>query len=186
MLEALVIALIATVGVCFAVELVLARPDVGAVRSGLIPTHRDHHQPARCCTSPSASSAPRSCRTTSICTRRSCRRASTPRHTGGKREAMRFASIDSTIALLLRVLHQRGDPDHRGGDVPHAAATPRSPTSGRLPAADAAAGRRAGQHAVRPRAAGVGPELHAHRHARRADRDGRVPEHSPAGRGCAA
>src|SRR3954465_4498691 len=37
-LEALVIVLVATVGVCFAFELVLARPDVGGVLRGFIPT----------------------------------------------------------------------------------------------------------------------------------------------------
>ena len=47
----------------------------------------------------------------------------------GKREAVRFAFIDSTIALTLRALHQRGDSHHRGGDVPHVAGTPKSPRS---------------------------------------------------------
>ena len=36
-LEAFIIALIAVIGVCFAVELLLARPAIGAVMSGLIP-----------------------------------------------------------------------------------------------------------------------------------------------------
>ena len=47
----------------------------------------------------------------------------------GKREAVQFAFIDSTIALIVRALHQRGDPDRRGGDAFTPAGTPRSPRS---------------------------------------------------------
>src|SRR5216117_2553197 len=36
-LEALVIALVATIGVCFAIELILARPELAALAGGLIP-----------------------------------------------------------------------------------------------------------------------------------------------------
>ena len=54
LLEALVITLVATVGVCFLFELLLARPDIGGVMRGFIPTtdiiseprealHRDRH-----------------------------------------------------------------------------------------------------------------------------------------------
>ncbi|HSB54152.1 MAG TPA: Nramp family divalent metal transporter, partial [Gemmatimonadales bacterium] len=37
-LEAFIIALVVTIGACFALELVLARPDLGAVARGLVPT----------------------------------------------------------------------------------------------------------------------------------------------------
>ena len=44
-LEAFVIALVATIGACFAVELVMARPDMAGVLGGLVPTRADRHQP---------------------------------------------------------------------------------------------------------------------------------------------
>ena len=44
-LEAFIIALIAIIGVCFAIELLLAKPAIGAVLSGLIPRTRDRDQP---------------------------------------------------------------------------------------------------------------------------------------------
>ena len=59
LLEALVITLVATVGVCFLFEIFLARPDIGGVHARLHPDDRDHHRSARCSTSPSASSARR-------------------------------------------------------------------------------------------------------------------------------
>ena len=58
-LEALVITLIATVGLCFLFEIILARPDFAEVAKGFIPDRSDHHRSARCSTSPSASSARR-------------------------------------------------------------------------------------------------------------------------------
>ena len=76
-LEALVIALVATVGLCFLFELIVSRPELGGVMRGFIPDAGDPAESRRCSTSRSASSARRSCRITSICTRRSCRRGST-------------------------------------------------------------------------------------------------------------
>ena len=45
-------------------------------------------------------------------------------------------------------------------------------------------GTSAGEHAVRGRAALLGPERDADRHARRPDRDGRASSTSACGRGC--
>src|SRR6202162_6396069 len=39
-LEAFIVALVVTIGACFALELMLARPDFGAVARGLVPTAR--------------------------------------------------------------------------------------------------------------------------------------------------
>jgi manganese transport protein len=58
LLEALVNALVATVGLCFLFELIVSRRPWTAVARGFIPT-RPSCAPARCSTSPSASSAPR-------------------------------------------------------------------------------------------------------------------------------
>ena len=35
-----------------------------------------------------------------------------------KREALRFATLDSTVALMFALTHQRVDPDPGGRDVP--------------------------------------------------------------------
>ena len=57
--------------------------------------------------------------------------------------------------------------------------------SRRLSAALAAARHDDGEHPVRGRAALLGPERDAHRHARGPDRDGRVHQPAAAARGCA-
>ena len=77
MLEALVIALVATVGICFLFEIIVSRPELARRDARLHSDAADPHAIPRCCTSRSASSARRSCRTTSICTRPSCRRGGT-------------------------------------------------------------------------------------------------------------
>ncbi len=46
-LEAVVIALVATIGICFAIEVALARPDFAAMAHGLIPTMSIVTEPAR-------------------------------------------------------------------------------------------------------------------------------------------
>jgi manganese transport protein len=37
----------------------------------------------------------------------------------GKREAVRYAFVDSTIALSFALVHQRGHPHRRSGELPH-------------------------------------------------------------------
>ena len=46
-----------------------------------------------------------------------------------KREAIRFATIDSTVALMFALTDQRRDPDPRGGGLPQDAGRPTSPSS---------------------------------------------------------
>ena len=93
-----------------------------------------------------------------------------------RREAVRFAfdRLDDRAAVCA--LHQRRDPDRgRGGFL-------RSGNADVAEIQDAyklltpllGAG---ASTAVRPRAAGLGPELDAHRHAGRPDRHGRLPQH---------
>ena len=101
-----------------------------------------------------------------------------------KREAIRFATIDSTVALMFALFIN-------AAILVMAAATFHG--TGHEDVADIGdaykllaplLGTHAGQHAVRGRAALLGPERDAHRHAGRPDRDGRLPQHPPAARGC--
>ena len=85
-----------------------------------------------------------------------------------KREAIRFATIDSTFALMSALFINARDPDHGGGDVPRHRARGRRRHLGRVQAALAAARHDDGEHALRDRAALLGAERHAHGHARRA------------------
>ena len=49
--------------------------------------------------------------------------------TESRRQAVRFATIDSTVALMFGAVPQRRDPRHGGRDVPRQRATRTSPTS---------------------------------------------------------
>ena len=175
-LEALVIALIATVGVCFVFEMILSRPDIGADAARL------HSRPAR--SSPTASMLyiaigilgatvmPHNLylHSSIVQTRQYEETAD------GKREAVRFAFIDSTIALSFAlfinaaILIVAAATFHTSGHIRGG----RDP--GRVQAAHAAA-RRRGEHRLRARPAGVGAELDADRHARRPDRHGGISQH---------
>ncbi len=99
-LEALVIALIATVGVCFAVELFLARPDLAAIGAGLIPRAQIVTNPAMLYIAIGilgATVMPHNLYLHSSIVQ--------TRHVlpddRSKREAIRFATLDSTLALLF-------------------------------------------------------------------------------------
>jgi manganese transport protein len=99
-LEAFVIALIATIGVCFAVELLMASPPVAEVLRGLVPT-------TQIVTSPmmlyiaigilGATVMPHNLYLHSSIVQT---RKVLP-DTESKREAIRFATLDSTVALLF-------------------------------------------------------------------------------------
>ena len=97
-LEALVITLIATVGLCFLFEILLARPDVIAIAKGFIPTTRiitDQQMLYVAIGILGATVMPHNLYLhSSIVQTRGYEE--TP---DGKREAVRFAFIDSTIAL---------------------------------------------------------------------------------------
>jgi manganese transport protein len=99
-LEAVVVVLIATIGLCFLFELVLARPDLGAVARGFIPHASVVTNPAQLYIAISilgATVMPHNLYLhSSIVQTRSYEE--TP---SGKREAIRFAFLDSTIALTF-------------------------------------------------------------------------------------
>ena len=100
---------------------------------------------------------------------------------GGKREAIKFATIDSTVALDVRaasstaaILVLAAAAFHWSG---HQDVAEIQDAYKLLPGA---ARRDRREHFVRRRVAGVGAKLHAHRHARRPDRDGRIHQHPAA------
>jgi manganese transport protein len=99
-LEALVIALVATVGLAFAAEMALAQPALGAILSGLVPSTRILTNPAMLYIAISilgATVMPHNLYLHSAIVQ--------TRDVGSsvaeKREAIRYATIDSTIALLI-------------------------------------------------------------------------------------
>jgi manganese transport protein len=100
LLEALVIALVATVGVCFAFELFLSRPDVGAVLRGFVPSPEIVSNPGMLYLAIGilgATVMPHNLylHSSIVQTRKYAETAE------GKREAVRYAFVDSTIALTF-------------------------------------------------------------------------------------
>ena len=99
-LEALVIVLLATVGVCFAFELFLSRPDVGAVMHGFVPSPDIVRNPAMLYLAIGilgATVMPHNLylHSSIVQTRKYAETSE------GKREAVRYAFVDSTIALTM-------------------------------------------------------------------------------------
>jgi manganese transport protein len=99
-LEAVVITLVAVVGACFAVELFLSRPDAGEVARGLIPTTQILSNPLMLYIAIAilgATVMPHNLYLHSSIVQ--------TRHFGedveSRREAIRFSTFDSTIALLF-------------------------------------------------------------------------------------
>ena len=100
LLEALVIALVAVVGGCFLFELIITRPDMAAVAKGFVPTLSIVTDPAQLYIAIGilgATVMPHNLylHSSIVQTRRYAE------NTEGKREAVRFAFIDSTIALTF-------------------------------------------------------------------------------------
>jgi manganese transport protein len=99
-LEAFIIALIASIGICFAVELAMARPELAAVARGLVPTSEIVTNPMMLYIAVGILGATVMPHTlylhSSIVQTR--RVAPDP---ASKREAIRFATLDSTVALLF-------------------------------------------------------------------------------------
>ncbi len=99
-LEAFVVVLVATIGACFAIELFLARPDFAGVAHGLVPTTEILRNPAMLYIAIAilgATVMPHNLYLhSSIVQTRGI--GSDP---DSKREAIRFATLDSTIALLF-------------------------------------------------------------------------------------
>jgi manganese transport protein len=100
LLEAFVITLIATIGGCFLFEMILARPDVGAAIRALIPSSQMVTNPAMLYIALGilgATVMPHNLYLhSSIVQTRKYEETS-----GGRREAIRYATIDSTVALLM-------------------------------------------------------------------------------------
>ena len=99
-LEAVVITLILTIGTCFAVELFLAKPDMPGVLSGFVPTSSILSNPAMLYVAIGilgATVMPHNLylHSSIVQTRKYEQTA------GGKREAIKFATIDSTFALMF-------------------------------------------------------------------------------------
>ncbi|MEI6105464.1 MAG: Nramp family divalent metal transporter [Opitutae bacterium] len=99
-LEAMVITLMLTIGGCFAVELVLAKPDLGGVLTGFVPTTAILLNPAMLYVAIGilgATVMPHNLylHSSIVQTRKYEQTA------GGKREAIKFATIDSTFALMF-------------------------------------------------------------------------------------
>jgi manganese transport protein len=99
-LEAVVITLILTIGTCFAVELFLAKPDVGGVMNGFVPSLVIVRTPAMLYIAIGilgATVMPHNLylHSSIVQTRQYEQTAA------GKREAIKFATIDSTFALMF-------------------------------------------------------------------------------------
>jgi len=99
-LEAFVIALLIVITGCFVVELILSRPDMAAVARGFVPTAQVITNPAMLYIAIGilgATVMPHNLylHSSLVQTRRF------KRDEAGKREAVRFATIDSTIALFI-------------------------------------------------------------------------------------
>jgi manganese transport protein len=97
-LEALVITLVATVGACFLFEIILARPDMAGIARGFIPTTQVLSNPAMLYVSIGilgATVMPHNLylHSSIVQTRRY------EQTSAGKKEAVKYAFIDSTIAL---------------------------------------------------------------------------------------
>ncbi|HEX5575190.1 MAG TPA: Nramp family divalent metal transporter [Gemmatimonadales bacterium] len=99
-LEAFVIALIATIGVCFAVELLMASPPVGQVLRGLVPTTQIVTNPMMLYIAIGILGATVMPHNLYLHSSIVQTRKVLP-DTESKREAIRFATLDSTVALLF-------------------------------------------------------------------------------------
>ena len=100
MIEALVITLVATIGACFLFEIIRSRPEAGAIAQGFIPTAQILRHPGMLYVAMGilgATVMPHNLylHSSIVQTRRYEENAA------GKREAVRFAFIDSTIALTF-------------------------------------------------------------------------------------
>ena len=95
----------------------------------------------------------------------------------GKRMAIKFATIDSTVALLLAFFVNGAILVVSAASVPQQQPARRGRHLRRPQAAGPGAGRRRGLRGICRGPAGFGPELDPDGHAGRANRDGRLPRH---------
>jgi manganese transport protein len=99
-LEAFVIALVATIGVCFAIELLMARPAIADVVQGLLPRAQIVSNPAMLYIAIGILGATVMPHNLYLHSSIVQTRKVLP-DTESKREAVRFATLDSTVALLF-------------------------------------------------------------------------------------
>ncbi len=170
-IEALVIALLALIGGCFAMELLFARPDAGAVAAVPVAAdrhrsrhalHRDRH-PRR--NGHAAQSLPPQRDRTDAPLR-------TQRTRQARGHTVRRDRLDN--GADGSAVDQRSHPDPRGRVLSR---RPRRSLRNRrrLPSPWPNVRHWARELAVRDRSAGLGPEFGTDRHARRADRHGGIP-----------
>ncbi len=99
-LEALVITLVATIGVCFGAELIMARPDLSHVARGLIPTSQIVTNPMMLYIAIGILGATVMPHNLYLHSSIVQTRKVLP-DVASRREAIRFATLDSTVALLF-------------------------------------------------------------------------------------
>jgi manganese transport protein len=102
----------------------------------------------------------------------------------GKRSAIRFATIDSTVSLALAFFINGSILILAAYRIPCQRPFRNCRYHRRLPSCSTRFGCEPGRYIFRTRIAGIGPEFHAHRYARRTDRNGRIPQYSPETLGC--
>ncbi len=107
-LEAMVLGLVGTIALCFAVEIVLAKPDWGAVAQGYLPQFDILQKPEKLYLAISilgATVMPHNLYLhSSIVQTRSWQDPSQPVSTRNLRNAIRYATLDSTLALSAALL----------------------------------------------------------------------------------
>jgi manganese transport protein len=99
-LEALVITLVGTIGLCFAIELIMARPEIGQIVRGLVPTGQIVSNPAMLYIAIGILGATVMPHNLYLHSSIVQTRKVLPDDVS-KREAIRFATLDSTLALLF-------------------------------------------------------------------------------------
>ena len=176
-IEALVIALVGTIGGCFGLEIIFSRPDLVGIAKGFLPSPQIVSNPEMLYIAIGilgATVMPHNLYLhSSIVQTRNYEL--NPR---GKREAIKFATIDSTFALMFALFINAAILIVSAATF-YTQGPQRSRRDSRcLQASHAAARRHRREHALRACAAGLRPKLDAHRHASRSDRDGRLSQHS--------
>ena len=184
-LEALIITLLGVIAACFAVQIALADPEWGAGDPRLRADHRDRHAIPTCSIWRmgilGATVMPHNLYLHSAIVQTRAYGDTLPE----KREALKFATIDSTVALMFALLinasililaaatfHKAGKTDVVELGEAHGAAAPA-----------AGLGHRADP--VRHRAAVLRPQLDGDGDAGRPGGDGGLPRHPACRRGCA-
>ena len=182
--EALVVALIVAIAACFAIEIWLSKPEPGAVAAGFVPTTEVLTNPEMLYIALGilgATVMPHNLylHSSIVQTRRY------EDTYASKAEAIRFATLDSSIALMSALFINAAILIVSAAVFAGTAVLVGGRHRRCLQAADAAPGLGGRQHAVRGGAAVLRAERHPHRHAGRADRHGRASSTSGCGRGCA-